>query len=143
MAKTPQTIMEEARKKNAAAAALEAAPPTNELDALLGELGGGAPAEPVAPAPVEETITLVEEPNIVIEPVTPVIEEPKTVIEEYVPDANIAPAVPVAVDPAPVVAPTPDPEPAPAVREEPEHRHLDKATLAEIEAGRAALAKYK
>lgn len=139
MAKTPQSIVEEARKKNAA---LEASPPTNELDALLGQLGDeGAPVSP------EETITLVEEPNIVIEPVVPTIEEPKTVIEEYVPDAAIAATPAPVTSVVPVAADAPvqqdPPAPAPVVCEGQEERRFDKQTLAEIEAGRAALAKYK
>lgn len=152
MAKSPQQIVEEARKKNAAQEASQQHD-TSALDELLsGITSEEAPVavDPTVPATTEVAVT--EKPDIPVTGVTTIEDAPlvavdptvpatgKTAVQDYAADANIAPAAPVTPAKDETV-----PEKAPVIREEEDApvRVHDKVTLAEIEAGRKALEKYK
>lgn len=150
MAKTPQQIVEEARKKNAAQAPAQ---DTSALDELLSGISAEtAPVavDPTVPATAE--VTTDEKPDLPVTGVTTITDAPlaidptvpqpgQTAVQDYAADANITPQAP-AIDPT---VPAASAEKAPVIREEeaaPVRVH-DKTTLAEIEAGRKALEKYK
>lgn len=126
MAKTPAQIVEEARKKNAAA--LAAGPDTAALDELMGGIATQEAPDAVAPEPEPLPVTGVT--TIEDAPFVPAI-------QDYAADAHIAQPTPIEV------APSPEPAPVAREEEEPVVRHIDAGTKAEIEAGRKALEKYK
>lgn len=139
MAKSAQQLVEEARKKNAAqeAAKQEA---TQQDTSALDELLNGITAEDQAPVEqvFEQPVPVVTEAPETL-PVTGVttVEDAVFVppVQDYAADANIG-------QPVPVPAPAKQADPEPAAKEDRKPVY-DKATLAEIEAGRKALEKYK
>ena len=128
MAKTPAQIVEEARKKNAAA--LAAGPDTAALDELMGGIATQEAPDAVTPEP---------ELTLPVTGVTTIEDAPAFVppIADYAADAQINAPTPI------VTAPAPEPAPVAREEEEPVRRNLDAGTKAEIEAGRKALEKYK